>query len=193
MNEKNIKKIPKYIENKIRKLDMEYLKTHNSKTRFYAYLTSYKKELCHVIVAVKNRGKVKWNAKQVVVHAIDSDKVYLKDICFSNISGYQVGWYEEGYTHYRRYYEDGEWGWNLDKYFNICCEIVNINYLDRLPEFKYSQVKEYYKKCSSNILKYLRIYREHPCIEYLSKMGLYHFATSKYPLAKLHLSRKSRH
>ena len=53
----DIRPIPKYILNQIRKRDNKNYPSPDGHVRCYAYLTTWKKELMKVTVAVKNRGK----------------------------------------------------------------------------------------------------------------------------------------
>ena len=89
ITEFDIKPIPKNILNKIKKLDLQEYPKPNGNTRFYKYFTQYRKELCEVVVAVRNPYK-NWYCKQVVVHGINTDKVYLQDI------GLTMGFYKVG-------------------------------------------------------------------------------------------------
>ncbi len=177
MEIKDIRPIPKYMLEKIKKADKST--TPNGKVRFYTYFTKFKGELCSVTVAVKNYYK-RWYCKQVVVHGIHSDKVYLQDIGMS-MGFLQVGWYRDGLSKYKTWH-DYDWGWNDDKYFPMhSAQIINLNYILTLPEYKYSAVDKYKY---TTILKYLRLYEKYPQCEYLVKMGLCELATSIQVLEK---------
>ena len=89
MDAKDIRPIPKYILEIIKKADKKANVTPAGKTRFYAYLAIWKKELVKVTVAVKYHYK-KWLYKQVAVHGIHSDICYIKDIVFYYLAGYSV-------------------------------------------------------------------------------------------------------
>ena len=117
MKETDIRPIPKYILNKIRKADNKNYPSRDGHVRCYAYLTTWKNELVKVTVAVKNRYK-KWYCKQVAVHGVHSDKCFVKDMNFTYIAGYTVGWHAEGLTNRRCWYEYGEWGWTTDDMFD---------------------------------------------------------------------------
>ncbi len=182
MNElKEYKPIPKYILNKIQKIDLKEYPYQDGKTRFYAYLTKYGKELLLYYVAVKNKYK-KWYCKQVVIHALHSDKCFVKDIKYTMIAGYTVGWYSEGLSKQERWFENKDWGWSDDKYFNLYATIVNPEFMDRFPQFKYSQATKF---GSHDILKYLRLYERYPIAEMLMKLDFQRYAMSKMLLAKL--------
>ncbi len=93
----------------------------------------------------------------------------------------QVGWYREGLSKYKTWH-DYDWGWNDDKYFPMhSAQIINLNYILTLPEYKYSAVDKYKY---TTILKYLRLYESYPQCEYLVKMGLCELATSIQILKK---------
>ena len=112
-----IKPIPKFILKKIKSYDDRLKGTRTGLTRFYAYLTKNDGELVKVSVAVKERYK-KWYCKQVAVHGIHSDICFVKDMKFTYIAGYTVGWHAEGFTKYPSWYEYGYWGWTDDKLFD---------------------------------------------------------------------------
>lgn len=176
---KQIRKIPKAMLEKIRAKDEELIEKPNGNTRFYKYYTTYNNELAEVIVAVRNHYK-KWYCKQVVVHGIHNDKVYLQDI--SQSMGFtKVGWYRDGISKYPTW-RDYDWGWNDDKYFNLSnTTTINKEFIVSLPEYKYSAI-DLYNYC--DILKYLRLYEQYPQAELLVKCGLSNLATSKQILSK---------
>ena len=169
---KNIRKIPQYMLDLIKKKDLEDCPEQNGNTRFYKYFTQYRHELCEVIVAVRNYRK-KWFCKQVVVHGINTDKVYLQDIGLT-MGFYKVGWYREGISKYP-HWTDYDWGYNDAKYFRINAPIINKEYISKLEKYKYSAVNLY---TYTDILNYLRFYEKYPKCELLVKAGLSNLATS---------------
>ena len=175
MRETDIKPIPKYILNQIRKADNKNYPNPDGHVRCYAYLTTWKNELVKVTVAVKNRYK-KWYCKQVAVHGLNSEKCFVKDMeyCYCASMGFRFGWYEEGLQNYENWYERG-WCWADDKYYDPYAELINPYFIDRLPEFRYSAYK-LFQGC--NIFKYLRLYRQYPQIEMLMKLGFSRIAMS---------------
>ena len=176
MKSTDIRPIPKYILNKIRKADNKNCPSPDGHVRCYAYLTTWKNELIKVTVAVKHRYK-KWYCKQVAVHGLNSEKCFVKDMeyCYCASMGFRFGWYEEGLQKYKSWYERG-WCWADDRYYDPYAEIVNLCFIDRLPEFRYSAYK-LYQGC--NIFKYLRLYRQYPQMELLMKLGFARIAQSK--------------
>ena len=174
-----IKPIPKYIAEKIKKLDDKMNREKPGVTRYYSYLTKNDGELVKVTVAVKYYRK-KWLYKQVAVHGIHSEDCFVKDMVFYYIGGYQTGWYTEGGSRSEKWYE-GNWGWSEDKYFNPYAPLVNKEYVDKLPEYKYSE----YKNCDMDVIEYLRIYEKYPQTEYLIKAGLAKLVTSNQILEKV--------
>ena len=169
---KNIRKIPQYMLNLIKKKDLQDCPEQNGNTRFYKYFTQYRHELCEVIVAVRNYRK-KWFCKQVVVHGINTDKVYLQDIGLT-MGFYKVGWYREGISKYP-HWTDYDWGYNDAKYFRINAPIINKEYISKLEKYKYSAV-DLYKY--TDILNYLKFYEKYPKCELLVKAGMSNLATS---------------
>lgn len=172
ITEFDTKPIPKNILNKIKKLDLQEYPKSNGNTRFYKYFTQYRKELCEVVVAVRNHYK-NWYCKQVVVHGINTDKVYLQDIGLT-MGFYKVGWYREGISKYP-HWTDYDWGYNDAKYFRINAPIINKEYISKLEKYKYSAV-DLYKY--TDILNYLKFYEKYPKCELLVKAGMSNLATS---------------
>ncbi len=175
MKIEKIKPIPKYIIREIKKADEQNNVCIPGRTRFYSYLTKNDGELVKVTVAVKTRYK-QWLYKQVAVHGINSDICFVKDMVFHYIAGYSVGWFEQGAQTAPRWYENPEWGCADDEYFDPFAPIVNREYLDKFPKYKYSAVNLYR---GVDILKYLRFYEKYPQIEYLMKTGLDGYAFSR--------------
>ena len=181
MKIEKIKPVPKYIVERIRRYDKENMTCAPGHTRFYSYLTKNDGELVKVTVAVRNHYK-QWLYKQVAVHGLNSKECFVKDMVFYYISWYQVGWYEQGLQNGQRWYESTEWGYADDKYFVPFAPIVNREYLDKFPEYKYSAVNLYR---GVDILKYLRYYKQYPQIEYLMKAGLSDYAFSTQILKEI--------
>ena len=177
----NIKPIPKYILNKIIKMDKELNPTPNSHRRFYAYFTKNASELVKVTVAVKHyRGKL--YCKQVLVHGTESKHIYGKDIIYYTIAGYIVGWFSEGIQNHQKFFETDYWeiGHNLN--FEPYAPVVNKEYALKFPKFKYCAIDKY---PYSDVLKYLKLYTKYPQAEYLVKSKLYRLATSRMILQKM--------
>ena len=188
MKIEKIKPIPKYILKLIKKKDLQSHPTQDGYTRYYSYLTKNDGELVKVTVAVKERRK-KWCYKQVAVHGIHSDECFIKDFVLFMMGNYQVGWYEQGHTQYRKWYEHPDWGTQDDKYFDPWAPIVNKEYLAKFPEYKYAAWELY---PYLDILKYLRIYEQYPQVEYVVKLGLEKYADSIQLLRKLGKDKKFR-
>lgn len=171
---KDIKPISNVMLNRIKKLDNKLIEKPTGNTRFYTYFTKFKNELCSVTVAVRNHYK-KWYCKQVVVHGLHTDKVYLQDIG-TTMGFLRVGWYREGISKWSSWV-DYDWGWNDDKYFQMqTATIVNKEYIAKLKDYKYSAI-DLYKY--TDVFKYLRLYEQYPKAELLVKCGLSNLATSK--------------
>lgn len=181
MKIEKIKPIPKYIIALIRKADKQNNITVPGHNRFYSYLTKNDGELVKVTVAVKEKRN-KWYCKQVAVHGVHSEKCFVKDMNFTYIAGYTVGWHSEGLSKYPNWYEYGEWGWTSDDMFDPYAPIVNREYiLEKFPEYKYSAIDRY---TGIDVFKYLRLFEQYPQIEYLTKLGLHNLAMSKQILKK---------
>ena len=175
MKIEKIKPIPKYIQKKIKLYDDKLKTTPLGRTRFYAYFTKNDGELVKVTVAVREYKK-QWYCKPVVIHGVHSDRCFGKDIKFTYIAGYSVGWHEQGLSKYPDWYESNDWGWSSDDSFDPYAPIVNRDYiLQHFPEYKYSAVDRY---TGTQVFKYLRLYEKFPQIEYLTKLGLHNIAMS---------------
>lgn len=180
MKAEEIKPIPKYILELIKKKDSQSYMKYSGTNRFYSYLTRYKKEILQITVACKNRGK-QWYCKQVAIHGLHAVNCFVKDIAYFSIGGYVVGWYEEGLSKYQKWYEGEGWDTADDKYFNIFAPVVNIDYVFKFPQFKYCAVDLAY---TTEVLKYLRLYEKYPQMEMFVKFGLSKYVFSKQLLAK---------
>ncbi len=180
MKIEKIKAIPKYLLGLIKKEDKKRHIGLAGETRYYSYLTKNDGELVCITVAVKCHHK-KWFYKQVIVHGVHSDYCFIKDIALYYIAGYITGWYAEGISKKKKTYENGEWDISEDNFFNLFAPVVNIDYLDKFPEYKYSQIKQYH---GTNVLEYLRLYNKYPQMELLMKFGLEKFVTHKTILNK---------
>ncbi len=185
-----LKPIPKYIVERIRKRDEKDFDVKYNYLRFYSYLSLWKrKELIKYTVAVK-RYRKKLYTKIVAIHAVHSDKCFVKDLEYNNFSsmGFRVGWYSEGIQPYEKWYERG-WCWADDKYYDPYAPIVNLEVIDKLPEYKYSAYRQY---LGANVFKYLRMYEKYPQAEMLVKFGLSQYALSKQLLEKVDKDKKFR-
>lgn len=176
-----VKPIPKYILAKIKSKDKTSYHVHAGKQRFYSYLATWKKELVKITVAVKEH-KGKWYCKQVAVHGLRSQNAIIKDVEYFFLGGYVVGWHDLGLTKRAKDFEDSKWYSCERKYFDMYAPVVNLEYLERFPEYKYSVYENY---PGSEILRYLRLYEEYPQAEYLIKSGLRPYALSKLILRQM--------
>lgn len=170
-----IKPVPKYIVAIIKREDKKRHQTPCGNTRFYSYLATWNKELVKITVAVRHYRK-QWVYKQVAIHGLRSDNCLARDIEFFYIGGYVVGWYDMGLYSRRKEWENGIWYSCERKYYNPYSITVNLDYLERFPEYKYS---EYQNAAYADILGYLRLYEQFPETEYLTKSGLNYYAMSK--------------
>jgi len=173
-----IRPVPKYVLKRIQ----NRMKTdsHKGQTAFYAYMTKNDGELVKVTVAV--RVSKKFVYKQCAVHGLHGNKCFVKDMEFSYLAGYRAGWYAEGVTKTKKWYEDGEWGFADSKYFDVYAPVVNLDYILKIPKYRYSAVDLYGEV---KVLQYLRLYEQFPQMEYLVKAGLKNYAMSKQILKQI--------
>ena len=171
-----IKPIPKYIEKQI----IKKYEQSNYAEHYYSYLTKNDGELVEILCAVKPyKGDI--YIKQVAVHGIDSKEAFIKDMNFTYLAGYRVGWYAEGLTKQPKYWEDGRWWQSYDEYYNPYSVLLNPEYATKQKEFKYALVE---KVSGMYIFSYLRLFREFPEMESIEKMGLACLVYSKQILKK---------
>lgn len=183
MNANYIRPIPKRIENRILAYDTKH--GGSKGLRFYAYLTTIRKELVKITVAVRNKGKRMRLIKQVSIHGVYSDKCLVRDIEYNYMGGYRVGWFAEGIKYpYNMppFYNDGKWYAVEYKYFNPWAPVINPKFALSIPQFRYSAVDIQDPPC---IITYLRTYLKYPQVEYLVKAGLGKFADSTMILKKI--------
>ena len=181
LDENYIKPIPKKIVSAIKRVDKTHYKTPCGNTRCYSYLATWKKELVKITVAVKHY-KEQWYCKQVAVHGLRSTNALVKDVEFFTVAGYVFGWHDIKACSRKKYWEDGKWYSCNGKFFDMYAPCVNLDYLERFPEYQYSEYKNAH---FTEILGYLRLYEEFPEAEYLVKSGLKYYATSKTILKKV--------
>ena len=183
MNPNYIRPIPKKLEKRILNYDARH--GCNSGLRFYAYLTTIQKELVKITVAVRNKGKHTRLIKQVAIHGVYSDKCLVKDMEYSFMGNYRVGWYDEGIKYpYNMppFYNDGKWYAVDYKYFNPWAPVINPKFALSIPQFRYSAVDIQEPPC---IISYLRTYLKYPQAEYLVKAGLGKYIGSVMILKKI--------
>ena len=165
-----LKLIPKKIEKiMIKKYDKDNVQC--KRTKFYSYLTKVKvnkkNDIVKVTVAIC-KYKNKYLIKQVALHTLHSKKAYARDMNYYYICGYTVDWTDEK-KDYEIDYLTLPWHYIDYKYYDPYAPLVNIEFLDKYPEFKYSGYKNYK---GDNILKFLRLYEEYPELEILMKLEL---------------------
>ncbi len=174
MKIEKIKPIPKYMVERIKRLDKKTHPDQDGHTRYYAYLAKNEGELCKVFVAVKCH-KGTWYCKQCIVHGIHTDFCFVKDMKYTyGMSGYSVGWYDLGLSKRQEWYEDGKWYEN-DFMFNPWALTVNKEYLSKFPEYRYSAY-ELHK--GDDVFSYVKQYEKYPQVEFFEKMGLSYYTYS---------------
>ncbi|GHV03436.1 hypothetical protein FACS1894211_16140 [Clostridia bacterium] len=107
----------------------------------------------------------------LLLHGVKSDKCWVKDMEYNYFGyGFRVGWHAEGLTKYQKWFEDGIWCEAKAKYYNPYADIINLDYIGKFPEYKYSAYKHFKDRC---IIGYLKLYEKYPQTEYLLKLGLH--------------------
>lgn len=166
-----IKSIPKYIRQKIHKMDLKEFPQQERKVRFYSYLTKIRGELAKITVAVTNYYK-QWCCKQVAAHGVKTEHCLLRDINYFNcswISGFTVGWCDDGCTRAnRKWFEKG---WEQKKFTSThpWTMPINLDFVDKFKEYQYSAFRKLDGDC---VVAYLKLYGKFPQVEFLLKFGL---------------------
>lgn len=120
-------------------------------------------------------------ASKAAIYFVHSKYCFVKDIVLCYGGNYSVGCFEQGIQKHPKWFESAEWDYCLSKYYNLHADIVNIDYVLKLPQYKYSAI-DLYKY--HDVLKYLKLYEQYPQAELLVKFGLASYATSKQILQK---------
>lgn len=191
MKIEKIKPIPKYILEKIKKLDESRNIKPCGQLRFYSYLAKNDGDLCRITVAVKVYKKV-WYCKQVAVHGLHSDIAFVHDMEYAYMGGYKVDFYDQGMRQYNApaWYAKGKWYECKDKYYApTFAPCVNVEYALKTPSLKYSAC-DLYK--GDDVIEYLRTYEAYPQAEMLVKLGLSRYALSKQILTKIAIDKAFR-
>lgn len=153
-----------------------YYHRRNS-TRFYKWIVVLLSGDVEVhMFAVKTRKSGQTIAvKEVQKASVDGDVLEMRDLILMRMGGYTVDWSVEKLGH--QYYSNSELGkWAsepykfTDKMWHVRCPVINPSVLscsDRFRHCAFDQTKE-------EILDYLKMYTQHPRIEFLAKAGVPH-------------------
>jgi hypothetical protein len=148
-----------------------------NRNRFYNYLTQCGSDVQIRTVAVKarKRGEVPL-VKEVVRSSADDPFMNVHDLACMTISGYFTDWSPEGmgkkpYWSYERRWDSEAYGMRCR--WKINAPVVNPELLKRTKRFRWSA----WEPSNGHLLDYLKMYKDHPEIEFLSKSGLGFFCT----------------
>lgn len=168
-----IKAIPREIKAKIKAIDEKHWNFGTHHTRWYAYIDTNAGELVKVTCAVRGGDKKKWEIMQTAIHGVDTEKkCFVNNMKFTYVGGYHAEW---GCP--TEWWEAEGNFFDVDVYSIVNCEKV----------FEYEQYKycAYDFNITHDVIKYLRMYREYPEIEYLVKANLSMYWDSKMLLNAL--------
>ncbi len=160
--------------------------------RFYLYLTQKGDDVQVRTVAVK--APKRWAdpvAKEIVCSSVDDPYLHVRDLGLNGMAGYSVDWSPEGFGPARYWSYEGRWEaepWALRCCWKIHAPVVNPELLGRTRRFRYSD----YESSSAHILDYLKVFSEHPEVEFLSKAGLGWLSTRVSVVRKLKKDRDFR-
>ena len=160
--------------------------TQPNRNRFYTYLTRNGSDVEIRTVAVKATNKAALPmVKEVVRASVDDPWIHVHDLGFLPIAGYIVDWAPEGFSKVKHWAYGRRWEaapyaprcmWKID------APVINPELLKKTRRFRWAAWEP---ACCDNILDYLKVYREHPEIELLSKSGLGRYCTKVTIVRKL--------
>ena len=163
-----------------------------NRNRFYHYLTQSGSDVQIRTVAVKAaRNNKQPMVKEVVRSSVDDPWIHVHDLAFLQMSGYFVDWAPEGFSELKHWAYGRRWDaspYALRCMWKIYAPVVNPELVKRTRRFKWSA----WDPASGHILDYLKVYKEHPEIELLSKCGLGRFCTKPSIIRKLNDDRNFR-
>lgn len=163
-----------------------------NRNRFYLYLTESGCDVQVRTVAVKASARMEQPiAKEVTLASVDDPWIHVRDLGFVGIAGYVVDWYRDGFGPKRYWDYEGRWEdetYGLRGMWKIHAPVVNPELLERTSLFQWAA----WKPERGHILDYLKIYREHPEIEFLAKNGLGRFCTKISVIRKMTADRNFR-
>ena len=163
-----------------------------NRNRFYLYLTQSGSDVQVRTVAVKakRRGDLPL-VKEVALASVDDPQIFVRDLGFYQMGGYVVDWSQEGVGPVKYWNYEGSWEsetWSLRCMWKIQAPVVNPELLKRTRRFRYSA----WEPCHGHIQEYLKIYKEHPRIEFLAKSGLGQYCTKVSLIRKIKADGKFR-
>lgn len=147
------------------------LKGGINRTRFYLWLAPHGEDM--EIRTVACRAPSRWKAveaKEVIRASVDAPKMYVKDLAYCRMAGYQVDWSPEG-GRQREWSYGGRW--QAETYSRRCSwklhgRVVNPEALQETPRFRYCA----WTPVCGHPLDWLKAYVAHPRIELLAKAGI---------------------
>jgi hypothetical protein len=166
--------------------------TEPNRNRFYHWLVQNGSDVQIRTVAVKAKRKNKEPlVKEVARASVDDPWIHVHDLGFYTIGGYFVDWSPEGFGYNRGFNYGRRWetsAYALRCMWKINATVVNPELLKRTRRFRWSA----WDPERGHLLDYLKIYKEHPEIELLSKSGLGRFCTKIAIVRKLKADRNFR-
>ncbi len=166
--------------------------TEPNRNRFYHWLVQNGSDVQIRTVAVKaKRNTQQPLVKEVARASVDDPHILIRDVAHVMIAGYVVDWSPEGIGQSRGWDYRGRWevaGYKRRCMFKINAPVVNHELLKKTRRFKWSA----WTPENGHLLDYLKVYREHPEIEFLSKCGLGRLCTKLSLVLKLKVDRQFR-
>lgn len=164
-----------------------------NRTRFYHYLTQRGSDLQIRTLAVRRPHRLSPEAvaKEVALSSVDDQWIHIRDVAHHGMAGYVVDWTPEGFGMPRYWDYKGRWeseAWAPRCLWRINAPVVNPELLTRTKRFRWCC----WTPACGHILDYLKVYREHPGVEFLAKQGLEHLATKTSLVCKLERDRAFR-
>jgi hypothetical protein len=166
--------------------------TQPNRNRFYNYLTQCGADIQIRTVAVKSYNKTDTPlVKEVLRCSADDPLIHVLDLACTPMSGYHVDWSPEGIGQQPHWIYGKRW--ESGAYARRCCwkinaPVINPELLKRAKRFRWAA----WNPSTGHLLDYLKIYSEHPEIEFLSKGGVDCFCTKVSIVRKLKADKKFR-
>jgi len=156
-----------------------------NRNRFYTYLTQRGSDVQVRTVAVKQPKRTEEPmVKEVTRTSVADPYIHIRDLGFAYMGGYVVDWTPQGFGRERSWSYGFRWeseAYALRCNWKIAAPVINPELLKRTRRFRWSA----WKPEHGYILDYLKIYHEHPEIEFLSKQGLGAYCTRVSVVRKL--------
>ncbi len=152
--------------------------TQPNRNRFYTYLTLKGHDVVLWTVAVKAVARnFEPILKEVIITSVFDGWLHIRDVYFGGLNGYCVDWSKECAIPYSPCSYNGRWEdepYSRRGMWKIWGPVVNPEVLKKSDTFQWCG---WTPLGNCHILDFLKIYSQHPEVEFLAKAGLAHYGT----------------